>query len=89
MFWTKKIKPYQPIPDEPKITKEENTVIEILVVNNRTGQEYQYVSTNEFGLNWDTVDGWLHIWQCLSEFDGHGLAIAALQEFSIIKVVRL
>jgi hypothetical protein len=61
-------------------------VIEIVAVNNKTGTEYTYRSDNEFGLDWTTVDGWLHVWQLFS--DGHGLAIAALVDFSIIKVVR-
>ena len=88
MFWTKKKKESQQKNDVVEITKEENTVIEIHSINNRTGAEYVYRSENEFGLDWATVDGWLHIWQCLSEKDNHGIAIAALVDFSIVKVIR-
>jgi hypothetical protein len=88
MFWVKKKKENQQQDNVVNITKEENTVIEIHSINNRTGTEYVYRSENEFGLDWATVDGWLHIWQCLSKEDDHGIAIAALVDFSIVKVIR-
>ena len=73
--------------EQAKLSYEKrDKVIEIVAVNNKTGTEYTYRSDNEFGLDWTTVDGWLHVWQLFS--DGHGLAIAALVDFSIIKVVR-
>ena len=75
MFWSKK-------------KKEINTVIELHAINNRTGKEYVYRSENDFGLDWSTVDGWLHIWQCLSNVENNGIAIAALIDFSIVKVIR-
>jgi len=88
MFWSKKKKENQQQDDVVEITKEENTVIEIHAINNKTGMEYVYKSENDFGLDWSTVDGWLHIWQCLSEKEYHGIAIACFVDFSIVKVIR-
>ena len=86
MFWSKKKK--EQANEVVEITKEINTVIEIHAINNKTGMEYVYKSENDFGLDWSTVDGWLHIWQCLSEKENHGIAIACFVDFSIVKVIR-
>lgn len=88
MFWLKKKKETAQQIEVVEIAKEINTVIEIHVINNKTEKEYVYKSENDFGLDWSTVDGWLHIWQLLSEKENHGIAIACFVDFSIVKVIR-
>lgn len=61
-----------------------DVVMKIVMINNKTEKEYIIKSKNDFGIDWATIDGWLHIWQ-LAPLKGEGKAIAAVIDFSIIK----
>lgn len=87
MIWLKNKKSSE-IPEEKTIKekKKRKIVTEVVLINNKTEKEYTYKSENNFGLDWSTVDGWLHIWQNRCE-DGCGIALGAFTDFSIINVV--
>ena len=81
-MWFKR-KVAEPKTETPKPTIRE-VVMEIVMVNNKTEKEYIIKSENDFGIDWRTIDGWLHIWQ-LNSLDGDGKALAAVIDFSIVK----
>ncbi len=70
-------------------TKKIEIVTEVVLVNNKTEKEYNYKSNNEFGLDWATIDGCLHLWQLVSNEENNGIAVGAFVDFSIVKVVRI
>lgn len=76
---------------QQEIVKQQKTenVIEVVLINNKTEKEYTYKSINDFGIDWATVDGWLHLWQLVSNEENSGIAIGAFVDFSIVKVVRI
>lgn len=81
-MWFKK-KVAEPKTETPKATTRE-AVMELVMVNNKTEKEYPMKSENDFGLDWETVDGWLHIKQ-ITALNGEWKAIAAVIDFSIVK----
>lgn len=82
MFWKKKTEQKT----EQKIETTREVVMEITIVNNRTEKEYIIKSENDFGLDFETIDGWLHIQQLLS-LDRHDWrCLSAVVDFSILKL---
>lgn len=86
-MWFKKKKVAEPKTEIQKTTTRE-AVMEIVMVNNKTEKEYIIKSENDFGIDWRTIDGWLHIWQ-LNSYDDDDeenyKALAAVIDFSIVK----
>ena len=82
-MWTKKKETEDSKAEEPKVTTR-SVIMEITVINNKTEKEYFYKSENSLGLDWLTIDGWLHILQ-LTSVTGEWNALAAVVDFSIVK----
>ena len=82
-MWFKK----KEIKVEEEIVYKPNTyrrAIELTLVDHRTNKEYVYKSDNDFGLDWELIEGLLHIkqYRSLTSYDWE--ALAAFADCSII-----